>query len=658
MPHSDYKLMLEATAQKILEAVGGGSAESPVAETLQAIADAETAIGTKLGTQTGKLEAIRQGLAAVLGSVVRHDAEQTLTDAQKAQARTNIGAIDDTNVVHINDAQTITGAKEFTDSPVVPDVVEADFSQKASNTKFVKTVVRKAVDELQKQINELEGTVLTATEDSTTAYTKAIPTSANLFKYAAIRNFGGRSIAWNQLCDNSAATQTISGVTFTNNSDGSWSVNGTNTSDDIYFKVMTSNVSKVSGHKYIVHGCPIGGSASTYSLYFLDNDFGNGKIVTTANSDPAGVYIFVHAGATVSNLKFVPQLTDLTLAFGAGNEPATVADFLAIFPNDIPAFNAGEIKSAGVNKIVSRGRNLFDADTFFNGVSGWDGEKYVGSVSPLREMGSLYTGFKTGTRYAFSVTAKNVSASNPRFVVNYTDGTHVSAGVFTNPETTLTYVSEAGKTVESITTDYSAAGDVDVKNIQIEEGSTATAYAPYFETEKSIPSSILALPGYGWSAGTAKNWVDWENKIYHQEVGQVDLSELTWNYVDSYFAANLDPAVCKNRGQLLNAKYMYTSAAYGASANMTAFIGNGQVQPILYIKDEAYSDATAFKNSLTADTSVLYVELVTPIETDISALLDDNTIEVESGGSLTFENTNGDSYRIPVPSSVVTMEKP
>jgi hypothetical protein len=54
----------------------------------------------------------------------------------------------------------------------------------------------------------------------------------------------------------------------------------------------------------------------------------------------------------------------------------------------------------------------------------------------------------------------------------------------------------------------------------------------------------------------------------------------------------------------------------------------------------------------------LNYELATPVETDISALIDDNAIEVESGGSLTFENTNGDSYRIPVPSSVVTMEKP
>ena len=45
--------------------------------------------------------------------------------------------------------------------------------------------------------------------------------------------------------------------------------------------------------------------------------------------------------------------------------------------------------------------------------------------------------------------------------------------------------------------------------------------------------------------------------------------------------------------------------------------------------------------------------LATPIVTDISTLIPDDflrNIEVESGGSITFKNSNGDSYRIPVPS--------
>ena len=49
---------------------------------------------------------------------------------------------------------------------------------------------------------------------------------------------------------------------------------------------------------------------------------------------------------------------------------------------------------------------------------------------------------------------------------------------------------------------------------------------------------------------------------------------------------------------------------------------------------------------------MLYYELATPIVTDISDLIPDDflrNLTVEAGGSVTFKNGNGDSYRIPVP---------
>lgn len=37
-------------------------------------------------------------------------------------------------------------------------------------------------------------------------------------------------------------------------------------------------------------------------------------------------------GATFNNVKFKPQLYDLTDFYGEGNEPATIAEFKADFP--------------------------------------------------------------------------------------------------------------------------------------------------------------------------------------------------------------------------------------------------------------------------------------------------------------------------------------
>ena len=69
------------------------------------------------------------------------------------------------------------------------------------------------------------------------------------------------------------------------------------------------------------------------------------------------------------------------------------------------------------------------------------------------------------------------------------------------------------------------------------------------------------------------------------------------------------------------------------------------------MRDTAYTDATAFKQAMQG--VILYYELANPIVTDISDLIPDDflrNIEVEAGGSITFKNSNGDDYRIPVPS--------
>ena len=50
------------------------------------------------------------------------------------------------------------------------------------------------------------------------------------------------------------------------------------------------------------------------------------------------------------------------------------------------------------------------------------------------------------------------------------------------------------------------------------------------DTAHQIPEAIRNLPGYGWSAGTARNYVDYENKKYVQCVDSVDLGSLTWRY--------------------------------------------------------------------------------------------------------------------------------
>lgn len=186
------------------------------------------------------------------------------------------------------------------------------------------------------------------------------------------------------------------------------------------------------------------------------------------------------------------------------------------------------------------------------------------------------------------------------------------------------------------------------------------------DTAHPIPEAIRNLPGYGWSAGTARNYVDYENKKYYQCVGSVDLGTLDWTYSNTpfgwgdnqWFTATVQSIkvipVNTQVANILCKKYT-TRCAYGADRNdffrVDKSIGQHQSVVGVTVLDTAYTDAAAFKQAM--QDVMLYYELETPIVTDISTMIPDDflrNIAVEAGGSITFKNSNGDSYRIPVPS--------
>ena len=184
------------------------------------------------------------------------------------------------------------------------------------------------------------------------------------------------------------------------------------------------------------------------------------------------------------------------------------------------------------------------------------------------------------------------------------------------------------------------------------------------DTAFPIPEAIKALPGYGWSAGTARNYVDYENKRYVQCVNSVDLGTLTWTAGGGISSQTVFIAssrkICGQKlsynsaiaSNILCSKYLAKSQnEVWSDAAPVGIATNATIDGYVYVNDTAYTDATAFKQAMQG--VMLYYELESPIVTDISTLIDDDflrNIEVEAGGSVTFKNSNGDSYRIPVPS--------
>lgn len=146
--------------------------------------------------------------------------------------------------------------------------------------------------------------------------------------------------------DKFSPSQTDRTLTFTNNKDGSVTVSGVvvNTARAIY---GISNLKElVKGHKYLLSGCPTtsiddkflslnvyGADGALLAMYY---DYGPGLIFTFDqeyyNRNVGGIYIYEREVGAEVNRTYIPQLFDLTEMFGAGHEPATVAEFKAKFP--------------------------------------------------------------------------------------------------------------------------------------------------------------------------------------------------------------------------------------------------------------------------------------------------------------------------------------
>jgi len=123
------------------------------------------------------------------------------------------------------------------------------------------------------------------------------------------------------------ADVTRDGITFTNNGDGSVTINGTTTTTVFSKEVCRFNI--IKGHKYYVSGVN-DTAATTYRLRIFNctpADCYKPSIITANMSIETGAYLQVSANRTVDNVVVTPQFFDLTEMYGAGNEPNTVDEF-------------------------------------------------------------------------------------------------------------------------------------------------------------------------------------------------------------------------------------------------------------------------------------------------------------------------------------------
>lgn len=299
----------------------------------------------------------------------------------------------------------------------------------------------------------------------------------------------------------------------------------------------------------------------------------------------------------------------------------------------------GEIVSAGVTEVVEQGRNLFD-------------------VEKCAALG-LYYGFEIDTNKTLQIALKDEKTcpTNVSFGIVYVHGNTMANWLITSNgvRETITNSRDMTDSTQIMVACYpgnketmqSIADAFDIMLVDgIYKSDTMPAYAPYHSNVYPIPENIRALPGYGWSAGTARNYVDYENKKYYQCVQSVNLGTLTWardSSANRWYNGNL-PRFLSDKNAMCS-QLSYIDNADNLQNGQWGHSGSGYFE--VYVADATTSADVAKKMSGV----ILYYKLATPIITDISTLIDDDflrNIEVEAGGSVTFKGGN-DDYRIPMP---------
>ena len=599
-------------------------AETARAEAVKSQNDAKVS-AAQASTAAQQVEADKT-ITAGYAKTAKTNADSTAADRQAVQTLAEQVTADKTTVAEnaTKVAEDRTAAETAAQTAqAVADSLPEDYvtavAKIAENTAEI-SAVKLTDKELKRRVDALysigQGITHQFETDSNTAYAKTVPTGGKLM---SVKSVGGRSIVWNQLISQ-IVEKTSNGIATTKVDSKSLHISGT--SSAVCFIPISPVQTGISNHKYLFHSHASDTTAlSSGTGFYNDNggnrwhEYGKGIIFTMDGNGTIAIAFRVNSNITV-DFSITPQIYDLTAMFGSENEPTSVEEFEKIFPADYYPYNAGEIISAGTEEIVEQGANLCDPTIF--------SAAYPEFITVKDNIIDVFSGgqamFGTGVALkipqgysmTFTPVSKGNMATNGRIRALFSDGDSSDIAFITDGnsllKSTTTYVVK--KDISAIAFNWSDFKGGYAFKMQITQNAT-DSFIPYHQTAYQIPEAIRNLPGYGWSAGTAKNYVDYENKRYVQCVQSVDLGTLNWTAGGGISSQTVFIAssrkICGQKlsynsaiaSNILCSKYLAKSQnEVWSDAAPVGIATNATIDGYVYVNDTAYTDATAFKQAM------------------------------------------------------------
>ena len=465
-----------------------------------------------------------------------------------------------------------------------------------------------------------------------------------------------------------STTKTVNGVTFTDNGDGTITVNGTATA---FTRYTIKTMYTIEPGTYILSGCPSGGSSSTYYIELLgvigdsmeEYETGNGLTINmTQDSFIDSLFIRIENGTKLSNAVFKPMIR-LASVTDASWEPYT---------GGIPAPNPGyhvpleSVGDSGSMGVTVAGKNLLKSmrapgySITSNGVTFTVQED--GTITtkgaPIDTTAFCQCIFTQYVEHRFYLPAgtytisSGLSDRSGYFMVTLREPTSsVDEKSFYAYNTPITFTLDTPKIIWSCVRVSRDVGNATVGLVfkpQIEIGDTATVYEPY----KAPQTLTIQTPNGLHGIGEVKDEIDGKNSVRTQRIYEkvFDGTEACETYA---------PTVTNGVLFRLNP---YISHEYRASSKCSHFTfntygwdsqANRQFKTIYpdycVFRHDDYPTPDAFKTWLAQQyangtpVKVQYV-LETPIETPLSAeeMLQYSTLHTNKPNTTVFNDAGAE----------------
>lgn len=479
-----------------------------------------------------------------------------------------------------------------------------------------------------------------------------------------IQEVRGKSLVWNQLLDENTAfdknggtlTQDGDVVTFTASGHGQQA-----------YKYINSVIS----HKYA--------SFVTFKKYSTDanvalRSFGtntNGKattdwqkvgVINTASTTSNSVGVIDNSVSDFDSIQIKNLMCiDLTLMFGAGNEPSTVEEFEAMFPKSYYPYTSGQIINLTTNALETVGFNQWDEEWEIGSINASTGEKEASNINirsknyiPVEPGSTYYVNIGSGDlltklRVRCYDAAKNYLGAD----ITYTPRNE-NIVIASNCYYILFYAfQQYGTTYKGDIcinlSDESRNGTYEpyrreIRALNVSRNLTPEPYDPNktYAVDKGVlkdnkiyqcKTAILtpeawdaskwnlvreAMVGEGCSAGSAYD--SYTKTKGALRLGVVDLGSLNWTILSNYpyflstekIGAAI-PSATTVKANILCSKYIaIKNTAFNDGTDKSISINsNGYIG----VYDSAYSNAATFKAAMSG--VYLVYELATPIEFDL-----------------------------------------